>query len=179
MKEVPLGNITDKASFEATNALVVMGRYAYRKSASYSRTCYDGTDGNSTSCGYYVRPTLPYNATLSQSCPFAGTICRGPSISLDTGFLRSDEHLGFNTRPEDAMLMRKVLTCAPLASEKYIEDPIQIPDDIKIRFEIFDEIRYTGYRLGTYLEPGNPMPEFTFSTSNIHHDFGDLPYGLA
>jgi hypothetical protein len=118
MKEDNFENVTD-ATWDTTNALVVMARYRYRKSATYARSCYGQVGGTLAACGTNFQTALPYNINTSAPCPFDEKICNGSAISIDTGFLRSDLHLGMNTRPEDSISIRKSLTCVPLAGEKY------------------------------------------------------------
>lgn len=54
-------------------------------------------------------------------CPFVESICRSNSTNLilDTGFINTDTHLGINAPPEERLLMRHVLKCAPLLTEGY------------------------------------------------------------
>lgn len=112
----------DEKLYEAYNSLIVMGRHSYRRSAAYSRACYAQIGTNSKICASYRQSVLPYNSSLSARCPFDEKICNGSTITLDTGHLLSDEHLGFNTRPEDAISIHKILTCVPLAGEQYAVD---------------------------------------------------------
>lgn len=168
MKEASIKDIIhDDAAFETFNSLVVMTRYRYRQSAAYSRTCYGRMGGNSSICAIFKRRTLPYTISLSEPCPFDKKICNGSAISLDTGLLRSDEHLGINTRPEDAISFRKTLTCAPLAGEQYAdgwqENPAIANDTMKCY--------YFGPILGNDYEP-------TFCVSYQWWSRGDQPYNL-
>lgn len=128
MKEVPVYTAQDDTFFETLNSLAVMIRYRYRRYAAYSRTCYGQMGGNSSICGMFKLRTLPYKISLSESCPFDQKTCNGSTISLDTDHFRSDEHLGINTRPEDAISFRKVITCAPLSGEQYTDGWQENPD---------------------------------------------------
>ncbi|PVH95128.1 hypothetical protein DM02DRAFT_691345 [Periconia macrospinosa] len=111
--------LADEATFENLNSLAVMTRHGYRRSAAYSRSCYAQMGINTTMCSIYKQTTLPLSIRYPAPCPFNENICYGSAISLDTGRIRSDEHLGINTRPEDAISLRKVLTCVPFAGERY------------------------------------------------------------
>ena len=112
--------IKDQSALETFGALVVMARYGYRRSATYARSCYAQTSDNSSSaCDIYTTPTLTYNTSLSDGCPFPGKVCNGSAITLDTEHLRSDADLGINTRPESAISMRQTWSCAPLLGENY------------------------------------------------------------
>jgi hypothetical protein len=95
-----------------------------------------------------VQPALPYTINRNVSCPFSENACNGTAISLDTGRLRSDTHLGVNTRPEDALSVRKVLTCVPLAGEKYATDWQQIIPDIAFSTGLPLDTKVKSYAFG-------------------------------
>lgn len=162
MAEPPLGDLSDDATFDAVNALIVMTRYGYRRSAAYSRTCYSNTGNNteSTSCGTYIKPKLAFNVTVSAQCPFDEAICNGPAFTVDTGFLRSDEHLGLNTRAKDAIWARKVFTCAPLDGEKYTDGWFPIPEQLNFT-GLLPGALLKGYKFGPYRN-ATILPEHTF-----------------
>jgi hypothetical protein len=176
MKEPPLTNLSDDAIFEEANALVVMARYSYRRSAAYSRSCYLQAGGNSTACGTYVKPTFPYTIDTDAPCPFVDKICQGSAMTVDTGFLRSDQHLGINTRPADAIWARKVITCVPLEGEKYTDGWMPFPGD-EIPSSLPPGAMIKGYKFGRVLGDG-PLPEYTFLKHNFWLMWGDLPYNL-
>jgi hypothetical protein len=163
--------LADEESFEAYNSLVVMARHGYRRSAAYSRTCYARMGTNSTICASYKQNVLPYNSNLSAPCPFDEKLCNGSTITLDTGHLLSDEHLGFNTRPEDAVSMRKVLTCVPLAGELHAVGWQEVP---------FGPTNSTDlarcYELGATDQ--TPVPGTTFCVWRNLLFWGDQPYRI-
>ncbi|KAF2790202.1 hypothetical protein K505DRAFT_251716 [Melanomma pulvis-pyrius CBS 109.77] len=170
MQEPSFDNVTDKV-WDAANALVVMARYRYQKSASYSRSCYGESGRDSTTCRTYLQPSLPYSVNFSSPCPFDEKICNGPAITLDTGFLRSDQHLGINTLPEDSISLRKKLICAPLAGEKYT-DGWMPPGN-----HSYDKSPWKGYKFGRFLENTGPW-NYTFALSRAWLATGDQPYNL-
>jgi hypothetical protein len=170
-------NITDDSTFELANALVVMARYVYRKSASYSRACYGQHSGHSTACGTYVRSTIPYNMSLSVPCPFDEKICNGLGVAFDTGLIRSDLDLGINTRPEDRLSVRKVLTCAPLAGEKYTDGWYSMQDSTFAE-SFAPETLWKGWKFGHRDFVGDVLPEYTFNTNEALYRTGDRPYHL-
>lgn len=69
---------------------------------------------------------LPYSARLmSKSCPFNNEVCH-PSIdgsmSFDTGYLSTMNHLGINAPEHDRMAFRLTAECTPLNDNKYTTD---------------------------------------------------------
>lgn len=64
-------------------------------------------------------------------CPFSNvSICRTNSsnIRLDTGYIDLNDDLGVNAPPENNILFRSVLQCAPLETQGYTE-PMKGPRD--------------------------------------------------
>jgi hypothetical protein len=182
-QEPSLGNISSLASgqlFESVNAISVMARNVYRRSASYSRSCYGRFGDNSTACGNYVRPTLPYVVTRGLPCPFYEEACNGTAISLDTGYMRSNTHLGVNTRPEDAISVRKVLTCVPLAGENYTDGWKQVPPEVATAQGLPLETKLKGYSFGPTRSLFGSFNELnhTAAMDEFHWKFGKQPYSL-
>lgn len=181
MAEPPnIMNLADEKVFEEANALVVMMRYGLKKSAAYSRSCYMQSGKNSTACGTYVQSALPVNITVDAACPFDEKICNGKAITIDSGYIRSDHHLGINTRQEDSISARKVLTCAPLLGEKYTDGWISIPDSVN-RSSIPEGTIGKGYKFGPLkgATAFSPLSQYTFWATNLTIPYGDLPYLLG
>jgi hypothetical protein len=112
--------LKDPGKFAAFSGLVVMARYGYRRSASYARSCYAQTsDNSSNACEIYLRPTLLYNASLSEPCPFHDKVCNGTAMTADMEGIRSDTDLGINTLAESAITLRQTWTCAPVDAQPY------------------------------------------------------------
>jgi hypothetical protein len=173
MRIVSADVFADEESFEAFNSLAVMTRHGYRRSAAYSRTCYAQIGANSTGCASFKQSTLPYNSNLSAPCPFDGKICNGSAITLDTGHLLSDEQLGINTRPDDAISVRKVLTCVPLAGEQYAVGWQEIPFSLT-NLNTTDLARC--YKLGATTV--SPVPGTTVCISTNSLLWGDQAYSV-
>ncbi|KAH7130676.1 hypothetical protein B0J11DRAFT_504435 [Dendryphion nanum] len=177
-----LSRLEDK-DFEAANALVVMTRNNYRKSATYSRTCYgrDSENTNSTTCKTYVHTTLPYSTQRSAPCPFADKACNGTAITFDTGYLRSDEHLGINTSPENALSVRKILTCAPIAGERYTDGWLPIPAQLAATTFYDADAQWKPYAFGlsARLSGSFMIRNYTFINDDVLSKFGDQPYSLG
>jgi hypothetical protein len=172
-------DIVDDKSFEEANALTVMTRYGFKRSAAYSRSCYMQTGANSTSCGTYMRPALSLNISTEVACPFDEKICNGKAISIDTGYIRSDHDLGINTRPEDSISARKVLTCVPLAAEKYTDGWVPVPDGLNLT-DLPDGTLLKGYRFGPTLpiDDKDPFANYTIVLNTFTLHYG-IPYELG
>jgi hypothetical protein len=174
IRDVAFTNITDDSVFEEANALIVSARNGYRSSSIYSRACYARAEGKDTDCGIYILDALPYETKVDSPCPFDQKICNGGAISMDTGPLRSDAHLGINTLARDAMSIRKQFTCAPLNGEDYTDG-------------WFDTNRSTEYAIGTRVKgykfgenpQDDPFREFTTVVAESTVQWGELRYNLA
>ncbi|ORY15583.1 hypothetical protein BCR34DRAFT_170710 [Clohesyomyces aquaticus] len=147
-------DLTDDTSFQAASALIATTRHGFRNSVSYAKACYSQKGVNATACNKYIQPTLPYSVAQNASCPFDSKMCKSSTILLDTGHLRTDNLLGFNTKPEDALSFRKIFSCAPLAGENYTEKGWQpIPDDLGAN----TYAKYVkGYKFGEWTSGSNP-----------------------
>lgn len=88
---------------------------------NYVQQCYSGNSSGIADCNYYVSQRLPAYVDSAADCPFEASMCNNASsnILLDTGFLNSHEHFGVNAPPQERMLMRYVLQCAPLVTEGF------------------------------------------------------------
>jgi hypothetical protein len=179
-KEPTLGNsssISSGSVFESVNAISVMARNVYRRSASYSRSCYGRFGDDSTACESYILPTLPYLVQKDVPCPFVGRACNGSAMSLDTGHLRSDIHFGMNTRSEDALSVRKILTCVPLAGEQYTDGWQQMLPTTSGAQGLPLDTRLKGYSFGRtngILGSHNDL-NYTAAMDEVH---GKQPYSL-
>lgn len=93
--------------------------------SSYARECYaTNSSGNHGCDGFTIRtlPTAIHNT--SARCPFFNGVCMSDSnnLLLDTGYIRSDEHLGLNTPKDQTFAVRHVSQCAPLTTERFKRD---------------------------------------------------------
>lgn len=172
-------DFSDDGNIEATASLLVMARNDVRKSASYARDCYGQRRGHSTGCDAYVRPIVPYHANLSVPCPFDEKICSGLGVTFDTGFIRSDVDLGINTHPDDGLAVRKVLTCAPLAGEKYTDKAISIPEGHPSLPLLPPGTAWTGWKFGQTTYYNDLLPKYTFVANDVFYKMGDIPYNLV
>lgn len=90
---------------------------------NYAQQCYpsESTDTRKLECKLFLKDRLPSSIDQAAPCPFQPKICRSDSsnLHLDTGFLDSAKHFGLNTSPNERILFRSVLHCAPLVTEGY------------------------------------------------------------
>ncbi|KAJ2988738.1 hypothetical protein NUW58_g3827 [Xylaria curta] len=90
--------------------------------ANYVQQCY--SDSNSTGlldCQRFVTQKLATSTNRKGACPFHDEICHNNSTNLilDSGFIDSHLHFGQNSPPDERILWRSVLTCAPLKSAQF------------------------------------------------------------
>ncbi|KAF2186095.1 hypothetical protein K469DRAFT_777276 [Zopfia rhizophila CBS 207.26] len=170
-------NITDDAIFESANSLLILAHNGWRKTSTYSRVCYSQSGGNSTVCNIYVRQAIPYNLT-SVPCPFDPKICIGSGIELDPGLIHSDLHLGVNTRSEDRISVRKVLTCAPLAGDNYSDGLQPIPEDVILGVGYPPGTLWQGWKFGPSNWSEDTASEYTFAIDEPFYKNGDKAYNM-
>ncbi|RDA91347.1 hypothetical protein CP533_0030 [Ophiocordyceps camponoti-saundersi (nom. inval.)] len=120
------GYLMDTYEVNNTGTSSAIGLYPYfvrklENAANYAQQCYSAKSSGMFSCSTFVKNHLPATVDDQVPCPFSGGICRSntSNLRLDTGYLDSQEHLGINSRPENRILYRAVLTCAPLVTEGY------------------------------------------------------------
>lgn len=114
-------NSSRDPQFETMNS-VLFPYQTQRKKAfvTYSQQCYSDLP-STADCGLYVQKRLPTMVDRNASCPFDKELCSSQwdNLRLDTGLLDSNDHFGFNTPPKDRFQFRRVLSCAPLATEGF------------------------------------------------------------
>jgi hypothetical protein len=72
------------------------------------------------SCATPLGRNLPKRSyRVTEDCPFGDNICALPGIELDSGLLNSLMFYGLNTKKEDQIGARIVMSCAPLKTEGY------------------------------------------------------------
>ncbi|KAI0546606.1 hypothetical protein F4679DRAFT_587283 [Xylaria curta] len=67
----------------------------------------------------FVQRTLSTKTNNKAPCPFEDYLCRSNSsnLVLDSGFIDIGHDLGLNLQPDQSMLYRQILHCAPLVTE--------------------------------------------------------------
>ncbi|KAL9621565.1 MAG: hypothetical protein Q9160_003957 [Pyrenula sp. 1 TL-2023] len=119
--------------------------------ANYAQRCYSSTSGSSptsrNSCVPFVKARLSSSIDRNASCPFDEELCRykNGNIKIDSGYIDSQD-LGLNLPANLRFSFRKVLQCAPLASENYQKTVYYS-----------QEKPYTRYFLGSQIHRGLPF----------------------
>ncbi|KAF2727856.1 hypothetical protein EJ04DRAFT_505057 [Polyplosphaeria fusca] len=104
-----------------------LGRYKSQRVRVFrdlAQECYSGKDeSNSDRCKGLIRSRLPRTVETNASCPFDPKLCKtqDKNIRIDTGFLDSNDHLGFNAAPDGRIQFRQNIHCAPLVVDGYAE----------------------------------------------------------
>lgn len=110
-------SVEDKDAYLAAKAWAMQ---TIRHAFNYAQQCYASSPSSiGTSCLILVRPQLLGKQNKSASCPFHGSVCRDTTTNLllDSGYLDSHWDFGLNAPPNERILIRNVLHCAPLATE--------------------------------------------------------------
>lgn len=127
-------------------------------SSDYAQQCYTSKEGGAgiLKCGTFVQQRIDFKTNYSAACPFSGNICKSndSNIFIDTGYLDTHEHFGLNAPPDQRVLLRKTLHCAPLVTEGY-----------KDTFNITPSKSFTRYYYGQ-------SRDFNFTTRELY----DLNY---
>lgn len=102
----------------------LIGPYMARQvsnAENYAQQCYASKSARMFDCSLFVKDHLPGSIDQKAPCPFRSEICRSnaSNLYLDSGFLDSGKHFGLNTPPNERILFRNVLHCAPLVTEGY------------------------------------------------------------
>lgn len=106
------GRVTENA-LEATNALVLSARWSYIQSLQYTRSCYSNASESSLLlCDRYVVRSILSSKDRSAPCPFQEGECLTRGITMDSGLIDSNSHLGINAPDEDRVQIRKIISCA-------------------------------------------------------------------
>lgn len=113
--------ISDIDTLAQQTAYVTLTSKWTAEALNYVQQCYSDNSSGIADCNYYVSQRLPAYVDSAADCPFEASVCKNASsnILLDTGFLSSHEHFGVNAPPEERILMRSMLQCAPLVTEGF------------------------------------------------------------
>lgn len=159
------GNETER---QIGNVLYQAAYTSYREESSYARSCY-GTqlDRSTAFCNIYNDPFIPSVRDNNAPCPFAEKACLDGAVSFDTGLV-SSEALGINSRAADRIQVRKKMTCAPIAIEKYTTGwTSEQKPGLEYQFEYLPpDDTYKYYDLGPQLSDGGNATEYTWALSN-------------
>ena len=117
-------NMTEYFSAESIST-VGLDTEVHNVAIAYADQCY-GTWKAPSQCNSYVIPRISFNSSFGRS-PF-GMLVEGNTdraLTLDSGYLDSNDVFGINARPRDRVEIRRKATCSPLESVSYtsIIDP--------------------------------------------------------
>ena len=101
------------------SALYAISQWSLERSLAYSNACYRGVGSYPYACNEFVRRYLESKVNRTEECPFPSDVCIMPALSVDTGYIDSDFHLGINAPASDRISFRKRLTCAPINADNY------------------------------------------------------------
>lgn len=161
------------------NALYVSSLLAMQHSVEYTKACYRGVTTNVFSCNEFVQRHIDTTVNRTADCPFPGDVCTAPAISIDTGYLDSDHHLGLNAIAPNRISFRKKLTCAPVDANNYTSGwttkapPPVFPWDP----DVIAGAAYKFYHFGDRSAFG-VVQNWTFSVANYSGSF-DKAYHLT
>lgn len=131
---------------------------------NYAQQCYIENTTTSAECTKFIVPRLQALKIDSSPCPFDSDICRSNSsnLVLDSGYMDSHHDFGINSAPEERILMRNRIECAPLKTEGH-EGSSQI-----------DGINYASY----YYGPRIPYTNHTFQVLSREIQYANQQYGV-
>jgi hypothetical protein len=162
---------------DIANALLVAGRWSYRKSLAYSQNCYQSLSAASSSrCAVFVQPMLHSKVVKSAPCPFEPSYCASPAISIDAGRIDFDRHLGINTNPRDRVPLKKTTTCAPLLGKKVTTGWQAAPGSFHLALS---NDSGKGYNFGVaHGLDKSPLYNFMFGIDKLTQFFPQMSYAL-
>lgn len=102
-----------------------MRKWSYDRATEYGQACYGPTtlaEGpEPAACRDFPLTRVPMSIRVGVPCPFGDGICAEPNgaMTLDTGLIDSNDHLGVNSPPGDRIKYQRTLTCAPIKGENY------------------------------------------------------------
>jgi hypothetical protein len=153
------------------NALYVISQYVLQHGQEYVRSCYTSRSKvNSTACNVFTQPRLETRINWNDTCPFQENVCGTAAVTLDSGLIDSDLHLGINAAAPDRIQVRKTLSCAPVPVEKLYssnwtaESPVPMLPWDPDRGGPGVSFKY--YYLGPQMVFGKHLTNFTFVESN-------------
>ncbi|KAI1128616.1 hypothetical protein F5Y10DRAFT_291899 [Nemania abortiva] len=114
------GYISKRTISQFTESTVAYGERMGKNALNYVQQCYYNSN-SLTDCSNFVTKRIPITVDESALCPFNANICRSQSenILLDTGHINSHHHLGINAPPNERILFRRTLQCAPLKTSGF------------------------------------------------------------
>ncbi|KAI0411567.1 hypothetical protein F5X98DRAFT_380641 [Xylaria grammica] len=133
--------------------------------ASYAEQAYSPNNIGIFSSAIFVRrqlDTVSFN--FEAPCPFQEHLCRSNSsnLLLDSGYVDTGYQLGVNLRPDQSILFRQVVQCAPL-----------VTDGHKTPTDYYGLSNYTSYNYGRVISLLSPEddPNHTLTIKNIEFQY--------
>lgn len=114
--------------------------------ANYAQQCYSYDSAGIFDCTRFAQSHLSGTIDTQTACPFRNnSICRTntSNIRLDSGYIDLNNDLGVNAPPDDDILFRAVLQCAPLETQGYTGS-VEGPRDNFTTYN-YGASRYTDY----------------------------------
>ncbi|KAI0538441.1 hypothetical protein GGR58DRAFT_526242 [Xylaria digitata] len=92
---------------------------AIDNAANYAQQVYSPDNTGIFSSTIFVKRELDTTSNLEAPCPFKGGLCRSNSsnLLLDSGYVGTGQKLGVNLPPDQNLLYRQIVQCAPLITE--------------------------------------------------------------
>lgn len=128
--------------------------------ANYAQQCYSSDSPGIFDCAHYTKDHLSSTIDTQAACPFRNSsICRSNSsnIHLDSGYIDLNKDLGVNAPPENNILFRAVLQCAPLETQGYTKPVEGLRDN------------FTTYNYGT--SSFGTTSNITYSVQNLDSQY--------
>ncbi len=138
----------------------------------YARQCYSSSNTGALTCNTFVKTALPPMVVdTNASCPFDPKVCKSPNgnLFLDSGLLDSHHDFGRNTPPNQRVQYRRLMHCAPLATEGY-------------RVRMYDEERgqsSTVYYYGGQVNVNGSISNYTTQFSDTYLSVEDLTHSSS
>lgn len=159
----------DNDTLAKANAMYIISNWAFERSRDYANSCYNaGMNFTAASCDAYIRPRLQSYVNRNDSCPFQDDSCITPAITISTGYIDSDYHVGLNAPASERVQFEKKLTCAPLNITKFSTDWIS-PGPMKLFPWDADNVAgasYKFYHFGPQVIFGM-VENYTFAEGNF------------
>ncbi|KLU88800.1 hypothetical protein MAPG_07783 [Magnaporthiopsis poae ATCC 64411] len=174
---LPLLEVTNgKWDPTLAQAVAVERKWSYDRATEYGQTCYGPAiagDREPSVCKDFPASKVPISMHVDVPCPFTDDICVQPNgaMTLDTGLVDSNTHLGINAPPEERIKYQRILTCAPIKTENYSSPwTAERPSGVLVGRVPPTGIVYKTYNLGPYA-----LSNYTLAVSN---KTTDTPYYL-
>jgi hypothetical protein len=162
-----INNTATELDLTSYNLLVQDQDQKISAAANYAQQCYAANGSGVFDCNYFAISRMPTILNADASCPFAPEMCRssdGGNMRLDTGYLSSHDHFGINAAPDERILYRHVMECAPFNTAGFESNGTA------------DDLNVTRYNYGPAIRTLNGSVElgnWTYEMQDLEHQYGD------